>query len=134
MAQALLPVRRCGAATHSTFGSHHHIALDDRKTSAPSFVGRGFNRDKTPHRKTKGLQPLLLSCHFHSAFFPITITRHASLATHHSSLITHHSSLSSTHPVNFYCGHYGSSPRKTKGNRKTNAGNHFWFEFHFALV
>ncbi len=64
------------------------------KRAAPSFVGRGFNRDKTPHYKTKGLQPL----------------KHAP-----NSPLTHFS------PVNFYCGHYGSSPRKTKGTSQTES-------------
>jgi hypothetical protein len=48
-----------------------------------------------------------------------------SLATSHWQLATRHSPppLALTHfsPVNFYCGHYGSSPRKTKGTSQTQS-------------
>src|SRR5579862_2236052 len=70
----------------------------------PSTIVAVSTATKRPTARPRGFSP----CHF----LPFSLR----LFPNHSSLITHHSSLSSTHPVNFYCGLYGSSPRKTKGH------------------
>ena len=109
---------RCHAAILPTLAltttSHPMTA----KRTAPSLVGRGFNRDTTPERKNQGLQPLKYAANRAKPLFAATLPRlqrHSLSFSLQPFVPTRHSSLSSTHPVNFYCGHYGSSPRKSKG-------------------
>ena len=90
---------RCHAAILPTLAltttSHPMTA----KRTAPSLVGRGFNRDTTPERKNQGLQPLKYAANRAKPLFAATqlprLQRHSLsfslqpfVPTRHSSLIT----------------------------------------------